>query len=134
MNYFGLLLWGFVACQTDEQQSKNETGEEEPENSCEVRSNVLPTTDFFVDISEESGIRVDNFDPEPPAGMVINDHSRLAFADINGDGFDDIVKKYFTLNSVPYLYISLNSLKIVFIILLYPVVCSSSINFIIPSL
>ena len=34
---------------------------------------------------------MDNFYDDPPEGTVINDHSRLAFADINGDGFDDMV-------------------------------------------
>jgi enediyne biosynthesis protein E4 len=61
------------------------------ELACEVRAAVAPTTGFFVDISDQSGIRIDNFDPDPPMGTVINDHSRLAFADLNGDGFDDIV-------------------------------------------
>lgn len=59
--------------------------------ACEQRTAVVPTAGFFADISDGSGIRVDNFDPDPPAGTVINDHSRLAFADLNGDGFDDIV-------------------------------------------
>ena len=59
--------------------------------SCEQRDTVVPTTDFFTDISDASGIRVDNFYEDPPEGTVINDHSRLAFADINGDGFDDMV-------------------------------------------
>ena len=59
--------------------------------SCEPRDTVVPTTDFFTDISDASGIRVDNFYEDPPEGTAINDHSRLAFADINGDGFDDMV-------------------------------------------
>ena len=52
---------------------------------------VSPLTDFFSDVSAQSGMQVGNFDPDPPEGMVINDHSRLAFADLNSDGFDDIV-------------------------------------------
>ena len=59
--------------------------------ACEQRAVVVPTQNFFTDISDASGIRVDNFYTDPPMGTVINDHSRLAFADINGDGFDDIV-------------------------------------------
>ncbi len=51
----------------------------------------VPDEGFFVDISDESGMRADNFYAEPAAGTSINDHSRLAFADINGDGFDDMV-------------------------------------------
>ncbi len=58
---------------------------------CTVRAAVPPTTDFFVDISAESGIRSGNYDPNPVIPVPINDHSRLAFADLNGDGFDDIV-------------------------------------------
>ena len=45
----------------------------------------------FVDISESSSIQLGNFDPDPAEGTIINDHSRLAFADINGDRIDDIV-------------------------------------------
>ncbi len=67
---------------------ESETGEP---MACEPREPVVPSSDFFVDISEPSGIRVDNFYPDPPMGTVINDHSRLAFADIDGDGWDDIV-------------------------------------------
>ena len=46
---------------------------------------------FFADVSEASGIRAENFVENPPVSIPINDHSRLGFADINGDGFDDIV-------------------------------------------
>ena len=59
--------------------------------ACEVRDVLAPQTDFFTDVSAQSGIQVGNFDPNPPEGMVINDHSRLAFADLNSDGFDDMV-------------------------------------------
>jgi len=58
---------------------------------CEPRTVAVPEAGFFTDISEESGIQAGNFDPDPPEGTAINDHSRLAFADIDGDGFDDIV-------------------------------------------
>ena len=59
--------------------------------SCEPAPLTLPTDAFFTDISEASGIQEDNFTPEPETSIPINDHSRLAFVDINGDGFDDIV-------------------------------------------
>lgn len=55
------------------------------------RDLVVPTADFFVDISDASGMRVDNYYADPPAGTAINDHSRLAFADLDGDGLDDMV-------------------------------------------
>ena len=58
---------------------------------CDEHTTADPDTNFFTDISTTSGIQLGNFDPDPPEGTIINDHSRLAFADINGDGFDDIV-------------------------------------------
>ncbi|RYZ64772.1 MAG: hypothetical protein EOP08_08330, partial [Proteobacteria bacterium] len=47
--------------------------------------------DFFVDVSEASGIQAENFVVAPPKPIPINDHSRLAFVDLNGDGWDDAV-------------------------------------------
>jgi len=58
---------------------------------CEAQAVTDPVQDFFVDISDASGMRDENFDPDPVVPIPINDHSRLAFADINGDGYDDIV-------------------------------------------
>jgi hypothetical protein len=58
---------------------------------CPRREITPPGEGFFSDVSEASGIRAGNFAPEPPANIVINDHSRLAFADLDGDGWDDIV-------------------------------------------
>jgi len=63
----------------------------DPVEGCDPSEVTAPESDFFTDISEISGIRVGNYLEEPPEGTVINDHSRLAFADINGDGFDDVV-------------------------------------------
>ena len=71
--------------------TEGSTGSEPEPMACEVREPVVPSEDFFVDISEASGIRVDNFDEDPAPGVVINDHSRLAFTDIDGDGYDDLV-------------------------------------------
>jgi hypothetical protein len=45
----------------------------------------------FVDISEKSGITYENYVVNPPNPITGNDHSRLGFADINGDGWDDVV-------------------------------------------
>ena len=47
--------------------------------------------DFFTDISASSGIQKNNFVPNPTTPIPINDHSRLAFVDLDGDGFDDVV-------------------------------------------
>lgn len=46
---------------------------------------------FFTDISEVSGIRAENFVANPETPIPINDHSRLAFADLDGDGFDEVI-------------------------------------------
>lgn len=46
---------------------------------------------FFKDISASSGITLDNFVPNPTTPIPINDHSRLTFVDLDGDGYDDIV-------------------------------------------
>ena len=46
---------------------------------------------FLVDISQASGITRGNFVPNPATPIPINDHSRLAFTDLDGDGLDDIV-------------------------------------------
>jgi enediyne biosynthesis protein E4 len=46
---------------------------------------------FFSDISDKSGIRADNVVRNSTKPVPINDHSRLGFVDINGDGLDDIV-------------------------------------------
>ncbi len=76
-----------------ETSSETDTGTEtgaEP-MACTPRAPVEPSSNFFADVSDESGIRVDNFYPDPPMGTAINDHSRLAFADIDGDGWDDLV-------------------------------------------
>jgi hypothetical protein len=40
---------------------------------------------------EGRGIRAGNYTPMPPTAIPINDHSRLGFVDLNGDGYDDIV-------------------------------------------
>ncbi len=46
---------------------------------------------FFVDISAASGIRHGNVVYGSATAIPINDHSRLGFVDLDGDGFDDIV-------------------------------------------
>lgn len=60
-----------------------------PTGNCAVRSAVVPKEQFFTDISEISGIRLNNH--YPGQTQPINDHSRLGFSDLNGDGIDDIV-------------------------------------------
>ncbi len=62
-----------------------------PDPMCRSGQIASIGSNFFEDISDRSGIRVGNYVPMPPMPIPINDHSRLAFADLNGDGFDDIV-------------------------------------------
>ncbi len=82
------LVWSIAGCTpSDTPPSAPDFGDEE----CYPAEISTPQGQFFTDISERSGIQAGNFDPDPQEGTVINDHSRLAFADINGDGFDDIV-------------------------------------------
>lgn len=77
--------WLWLACGGPGEPAEESTA------ACEPRALATSDEDFFTDVSDASGIRVDNFYDDPPAGTAINDHSRLAFADIDGDGFDDIV-------------------------------------------
>lgn len=63
----------------------------EPGQTCEPQPLVTAEKGFFADVSDASGIRVENFVPDPPVPIPINDHSRLGFVDLDGDGFDDIV-------------------------------------------
>lgn len=59
--------------------------------ACEAAPLVPPGEGFFADISGSSGIQKGNFVPMPTTPIPINDHSRLAFADVDGDGYDDLV-------------------------------------------
>jgi hypothetical protein len=59
--------------------------------ACEPTPLATPGAGAFVDVSAASGIQAGNFVPNPTTPIPINDHSRLAFADLDGDGCDDIV-------------------------------------------
>jgi enediyne biosynthesis protein E4 len=59
--------------------------------SCKAATVTTASSDFFKDISESSGIRDENYVKNPTGTIPINDHSRLAFVDLDGDGYDDIV-------------------------------------------
>lgn len=63
----------------------------EPPEQCDATPLQTPGATTFVDISAASGIQANNFVPTPAAPIPINDHSRLAFIDLDGDGCDDIV-------------------------------------------
>src|SRR5438309_11229151 len=66
----------------------------------------------FTDISEQSGIQAGNFVVNPPAAIPINDHSRLGFVDLDGDGCDDIVAHDLFPNAnagIPFTHVVLRS-------------------------
>ncbi len=62
-----------------------------PGTPCEARPLTSGTKDFFREVSERSGIQKNNFIPSPTKPIPINDHSRLAAVDVDGDGWDDMV-------------------------------------------
>lgn len=69
---------------TDDEPRPGATG-------CVTRPSIAPTEGFFVDVSVASGIQEGTWEPNPTVSIPINDHSRLGFVDLDGDGFDDIV-------------------------------------------
>lgn len=107
----GLLLVSVLAsCQCDDDDddsggddddldddTQNDDDTEEP-LVCNPQPPVAPEENFFTDISDESGMREDNYYEDPPAGMVRNDHGRVQCADINGDGYDDLIMHTLFLN------------------------------------
>ena len=86
MNRFALLVLALAAC-------TGSTAEEmmAPPFECEAKPLQAPSATSFVDISAASGIQINNFIPNPLTAIPINDHSRLAFIDLDGDQCDEIV-------------------------------------------
>src|SRR4051812_30524811 len=73
---------------------------------------ATPNAQSFVDISAQSGIQANNFIATPASPIPINDHSRLAFIDLDGDRFDDIVAHDLFPNpqgGVPYTHLVYHS-------------------------
>jgi hypothetical protein len=60
-----------------------------PSGTACTAGTVSPIT--FTDVSDQSGLRLNNYVPNPTTPIPINDHSRLALVDIDGDGWDDAV-------------------------------------------
>jgi enediyne biosynthesis protein E4 len=92
-NLASLLGLGFIvtaACTSDSKDTPDGGGAA-PAVACTARPLDALGEGFFTDISATSGIQKNNFVPNPTTPIPINDHSRLAFADIDGDGRDDIV-------------------------------------------
>lgn len=76
---------------TAERIKEDSTAPDTPKSSCKQVDPIVPTKNFFTDISKASGIQKNNFIRTALKKIPINDHSRLGFVDINGDGYDDIV-------------------------------------------
>jgi hypothetical protein len=79
---------------------KVDAGHEAGAGLCKTAALVVPKADFFDDVSVASGIQDQNFVENPPTPIPSNDHSRLAVADINGDGYDDVVMHSLFLNPI----------------------------------
>ena len=80
--------------------------------ACDVTPVQAPGPGAFVDVSAASGIQAGNFVPNPATPIPINDHSRLAFADLDGDGCDDIVAHDLFPNpkaGIPFTHVVLKS-------------------------
>jgi len=91
VTFLGLAAFAASACSSDEPAGAADGGVTTPQATCTAVPLTVPGEDFFADISAPSGIQVGNFVPNPTVPIPVNDHSRLAFADIDGDGRDDIV-------------------------------------------
>lgn len=79
---------------------------------CTAKPLTAPSATSFTNISASSGIQVGNFTPMPATAIPINDHSRLGFVDLNGDGCDDIVAHDLFPNrkaGIPYTHVVLKS-------------------------
>lgn len=79
---------------------------------CEIADPVVPSGAFFTDVSEASGIQQGNVLDPAPEGIASNDHPRLAFVDLDGDGFDDAVMHSLLLNpmaGLPYTHVVLHN-------------------------
>ena len=69
----------------------DDTADDGPAIECSAKPVQAPGPMTFADISAASGIQEHNFVASPATAIPINDHSRLGFVDLDGDGCDDIV-------------------------------------------
>src|SRR3954451_21740187 len=82
---------GLAACTSSDAPAEADAAPVGAPASCDETPIATAPSGFFTDISGSSGIQHANFVANPATPIPINDHSRLAFADIDGDGKDDIV-------------------------------------------
>ena len=86
-----VLLAVLAACSTGSAEDDTDSADVQSAGTCATKPLVAPSGPSFIDISASSGIQVGNFVAGAGASIPINDHSRLAFVDLDGDGKDDIV-------------------------------------------
>lgn len=93
VSWLALILVGACSGSKDEGTPADAAVDAPPKTAegCAVKAPVALDKGYFVDVSEKAGIQAENFDPAPPVALASNDHSRLAFVDIDGDGWDDVV-------------------------------------------
>ena len=82
---------GDTTLPTSDTSADGSTEGSAPETGCVPRPKVVPEASFFKDISASAGIQEGTWDPHPEMSIPINDHSRLGFVDLDGDGDDDVV-------------------------------------------
>lgn len=87
MSRFAWLALALVGCTP----SSDDKLPDVPPLECDARPIQQPGARTFVDISAASGIQLGNFTPNPATPIPINDHSRVAFIDLDGDYCDEIV-------------------------------------------
>jgi hypothetical protein len=94
LSLLALVLLGACSGSKDEGDSAPDAAVDVPPKTaagCAAKPPVALDKAYFVDVTEKAGIQAENFDPAPPVALASNDHSRLAFVDIDGDGWDDVV-------------------------------------------
>jgi enediyne biosynthesis protein E4 len=95
----GLALMGMDGCNGDDDDDDDDDNDSDEESFvCDPRPPVELGEMFFSDVSAESGMQEDNFYEDPPEGFVYNAHPRTQAADLNGDGYDDLIMHTFGSN------------------------------------
>ncbi len=89
----GAVMWVGAACSSSSEpaDAPDAGATKVVGTACTPSELASADADFFTDISESSGIQAENFVPTPATPIPINDHSRLALVDLDGDGWDDAV-------------------------------------------
>lgn len=94
VSWLALVLVGACSGSKDDGGTPDDAAVDAPPKTadgCAVKAPTALDKGYFVDVSAKAGIQAENFDPAPPVALASNDHSRLAFVDLDGDGWDDVV-------------------------------------------